>query len=93
MKDFIIEREHLVGYDDVAKIAVQTAQNTEKKDVGKARNFKTAHALVMLSFSETSLRFFATLRMTVVSLATLERGIKEVRSKTTHALVASRHSL
>ncbi|MBQ4437533.1 hypothetical protein II898_01525 [bacterium] len=46
MKDFIIEREHLVGYDDVAKIAVQTAQNTEKKDVGKARNFKTAHAIV-----------------------------------------------
>ena len=29
MKDFIIEREHLIGYDEVAKIAVQTAQNTE----------------------------------------------------------------
>ena len=29
MKDFIIEREHLVGYDEVAKIALQTAQNTE----------------------------------------------------------------
>ena len=40
-------------------------RNILGKDAGKARNFKTAHALVMLSFSETSLRFFATLRMTV----------------------------
>ena len=29
MKDFIIEREHLIGYDEVAKIAVQTAENTK----------------------------------------------------------------
>ena len=29
MKDFIIEREHLIGYDDVAKLAIQTSQNTK----------------------------------------------------------------
>ena len=29
MKDFIIEREHLIGYDEVAKLAVQTSQNTK----------------------------------------------------------------
>ena len=29
MKDFIIERGHLIGYDEVAKIAVQTAENTK----------------------------------------------------------------
>jgi hypothetical protein len=28
MKDFIIEREHLIGYDEVAKLAIQTSQNT-----------------------------------------------------------------
>ena len=33
MKDFIIEREHLIGYDDVAKLAVQTAENT--KDIAR----------------------------------------------------------
>ena len=30
MKDFIIEREHLVGYDEVAKLALQTSQNTKE---------------------------------------------------------------
>ena len=29
MKDFILEREHLIGYDEVAKLAVQTSQNTK----------------------------------------------------------------
>ena len=29
MKDFIVEREHLIGYDEVAKLAVQTSQNTK----------------------------------------------------------------
>ena len=29
MKDFIIEREHLIGYDEVAKLAIQTSQNTK----------------------------------------------------------------
>lgn len=33
MKDFIIEREHLVGYDEVAKLAIQTSQNT--KDIAR----------------------------------------------------------
>lgn len=27
MKDFIIEREDLIGYNDVAKLAIQTSQN------------------------------------------------------------------
>ncbi|MBQ4437605.1 ORF6N domain-containing protein [bacterium] len=30
MKDFIVEREHLVGYDEVAKLALQTSQNTKE---------------------------------------------------------------
>ena len=30
MKDFIIEREHIIGYDEVAKLAVQTSQNTKE---------------------------------------------------------------
>lgn len=29
MKDFIIEREHIIGYDEVAKLAIQTSQNTK----------------------------------------------------------------
>ena len=29
MKDFILEREHLIGYDEVAKLAIQTSQNTK----------------------------------------------------------------
>ena len=42
MKDFIIEREHLIGYDDVAKLAIKTAQNTENiaehsKDIAEIR--------------------------------------------------------
>ena len=28
MKDFIIERGHLIGYDDVAELAIQTSKNT-----------------------------------------------------------------
>lgn len=30
MKDFILEREHLIGYDEVAKLAIQTSENTKK---------------------------------------------------------------
>ena len=29
MKDFILEREHLIGYDEVAKLAIQTLENTK----------------------------------------------------------------
>ena len=29
MKDFIIKQEHLIGYDEVTKLAVQTSQNTK----------------------------------------------------------------
>ncbi len=37
MKDYIIEREHLVGYDDVAKLALQTSQNT--KDIAEIKEY------------------------------------------------------
>lgn len=30
MKDFILEREHLIGYDEVAKLAIQTSENTKE---------------------------------------------------------------
>ena len=30
MKDFIVEREHLIGYDEVAKLSIQTSQNTKE---------------------------------------------------------------
>ena len=33
MKDFIIEREHLISYDEVTKLAFQTSQNT--KDIAR----------------------------------------------------------
>ena len=33
MKDYIIERENLIDYDDVAKLAIQTSQNT--KDIAR----------------------------------------------------------
>jgi len=37
MKDYIIEQEHLVGYDDVAKLAIQTLQNT--KDIAEIKEY------------------------------------------------------
>ncbi len=42
MKDYIIEREHLIGYDDVARLAIQTSQNTNNiaentKDIAKIK--------------------------------------------------------
>ena len=42
MKDYIIEREHLIGYDDVAHLAIQTSQNTNNiaeniKDIAKIK--------------------------------------------------------
>ena len=67
MKDFIIEREHLVGYDEVAKIAVQTAQNTENilehsKDIArinqKLSNVPTKDDVVKIieDFSSTEIK-------------------------------------
>ena len=37
MKDCIIERENLIGYDDVAKLAIQTSQNT--KDIAEIKEY------------------------------------------------------
>ena len=37
MKDYIIERENLIGYDDVAKLAIQTSQNT--KDIAEIKEY------------------------------------------------------
>ena len=37
MKDYIIDKEHLVGYDDVAKLALQTSQNT--KDIAEIKEY------------------------------------------------------
>ena len=67
MKDFIIEREHLVGYDEVAKLAVQTAQNTENilehsKDIAridqKLSNVPTKDDVVRIieDFSNTEIK-------------------------------------
>lgn len=60
MKDFIIEREHLVGYDEVAKLAIQTSQNT--KDIAridqKLSNVPTKDDVVKIieDFSNTEIK-------------------------------------
>ena len=67
MKDFIIEREHLIGYDEVAKLAVQTAKNTENiaentKDIAridqKLSNVPTKDDVVRIieDFSNTEIK-------------------------------------
>ena len=61
MKDFIIEREHLVGYDEVAKIAVQTAQNTENilehsKDIARIDQKMIEMATIIDDFSNTEIK-------------------------------------
>ncbi len=61
MKDFIIEREHLVGYDEVAKIAVQTAQNTENilehsKDIARIDQKMLEMATIIDDFSNTEIK-------------------------------------
>ena len=67
MKDFIIEREHLIGYDEVAKLAVQTAKNTENilehsKDIAridqKLSNVPTKDDVVKIieDFSNTEIK-------------------------------------
>ena len=57
MKDFIIERGHLIGYDEVAKIAVQTAENT--KDIALIKeNMATRDDVVKIieDFSNTEIK-------------------------------------
>ena len=60
MKDFIIEREDLIGYDDVAKLAVQTAENT--KDIAridqKLSNMPTKDDVIKIieNFSNTEIK-------------------------------------
>lgn len=39
MKDFIIERGHLIGYDNVSELAIQTAKNTN--DIANVATFMT----------------------------------------------------
>ena len=61
MKDFIIEREHLVGYDEVAKIAVQTAQNTENilehsKDIARIDQKMLELTIIIEDFSNGEIK-------------------------------------
>ena len=54
MKDFIIEREHLVGYDEVAKLAIQTSQNT--KDIARIDQKMLEMATIIDDFSNTEIK-------------------------------------
>ena len=57
MKDFIIEREYLIGYDEVAKIALQTAENTKEIALIK-ENMTTKDDIVRIieDFSNTEIK-------------------------------------
>ena len=57
MKDFIVEREHLIGYDDVAKLAIQTSQNT--KDIALIKEnmaSKTDVVKIIEDFSSSEIK-------------------------------------
>jgi len=54
MKDFIIEREHLVGYDEVAKLAIQTSQNT--KDIARIGQKVSAIATIIKDFTSPEMK-------------------------------------
>ena len=54
MKDFIIEREHLIGYDEVAKLAIQTSQNT--KDIARIDQKILEMATIIEDFSNTEIK-------------------------------------
>ena len=54
MKDFIIEREHLVGYDEVAKLAIQTSQNT--KDIARIDQKVSAIATIIEDFTSPEIK-------------------------------------
>ncbi|MBQ3369053.1 ORF6N domain-containing protein [bacterium] len=68
MKDFIIEREHFIGYDEVAKLAIKTALNTENiaehsKDIAEIRReikenvaTKADIAQIIEDFSNTEIK-------------------------------------
>ena len=53
MKDYIIERENLIGYDDVAKLAIQTSQNT--KDIAEIKEYIRGFSLVEIQKDLVSL--------------------------------------
>ncbi len=53
MKDYIIERENLIGYDDVAKLAIQTSQNT--KDIAEIKEYIHGFSLVEIQKDLVSL--------------------------------------
>ena len=55
MKDFIIERENLIGSDEVARLAIQTSQNT--KDIARIDQ-KSLKPTLHQSLKTCSLFFF-----------------------------------
>ena len=56
MKDFIIEREHLVGYDEVAKLAIQTSQNTKDIAIIKETMVTKAELTDFIKLFDTGIR-------------------------------------
>ena len=56
MKDFIIEREHLVGYDEVAKLAIQTSQNTKDIAIIKETMVTKAELTDFMKLFDTGIR-------------------------------------
>ena len=54
MKDFIIEREHLISYDEVAKLAIQTSQNT--KDIAVIDQKVSALATIIEDFTSPEMK-------------------------------------
>lgn len=59
MKDFIIEREHLIGYDEVNKLAIQTSENTKKIAENTKSNFLASTNIAYLHAFEAGLYIFA----------------------------------
>ena len=54
MKDFIIEREHLISYDEVTRLAIQTSQNT--KDIAVIDQKVSALATIIEDFTSPEMK-------------------------------------
>ena len=54
MKDFIIEREHLISYDEVTRLAFQTSQNT--KDIAVIDQKVSALATIIEDFTSPEMK-------------------------------------
>ena len=54
MKDFIIEREHLISYDEVTRLAFQTSQNT--KDIARIDQKVSAIATIIEDFTSPEMK-------------------------------------